>query len=113
MVYATILKKRAEKSTRARTLHAFGLYEIIGKPLVTEKAYKQIEAQNVYSFRVHATANKNDVKVALEKIYGVVPLSVRVVCVPPKARTQRKLVRRAYKKAFVTLKTGDKIEIAA
>lgn len=113
MVYKTILRKRAEKSTRVRALDTFGLYEIIGKPLVTEKAYKQIEAQNVYTFRVNTTANKNDVKAALDKLYGVNPLSIRLMRVPPKARTQRKLVRRAYKKAIVTLKEGDKIEIAA
>lgn len=112
MVFKTILRKRAEKSTRVRALQSFGLYEILGKPLITEKAYKQVENQNVYTFRIHTTANKNDVKVALDKLYGVSPLSVRILRVPPKARTQRKLVRRAYKKAIVTLKPGEKIELA-
>jgi ribosomal protein L23 len=70
---------------------------------MTEKSYKQVEADKKYHFKVHKDANKNDVKLALSKLYSVTPLSINLVAVPYKGRANRKLVRRAYKKAIVTL----------
>jgi len=54
------------------------------KPLITEKAYKQVEDKNIYTFRVHAQANKQDVKKSLQMIYKVTPISVRLMRVPYK-----------------------------
>jgi len=88
-------------------------FQIIGKPMITEKAYKQVENNNIYTFRVHNKANKRDVKESLKFIYKVDALSVRLINVPYKGRANRKLVRRAFKKAIVTLQKDDKIELTA
>ena len=87
-------------------------YQILGKPVITEKAYKLSEEQNTYTFRVNREANKADVIQSLEFIYKVTPLSVRICNVPSKGRMNRKLVRKAYKKAYVSLKKGESIELA-
>lgn len=112
-VYQQILQRRAKKSAETKVLGKLHAMEIIGKPMITEKAYKQVEQMNTYWFRIDKAANKNDVKAALKSIYKVEPLSIRVVNVVAKGRMNRKLVRRAYRKAVVTLKKGDKIELAA
>lgn len=108
-----MLQNRAKRSVKTQALGKMHAFELIGKPLITEKAYKQVEKMNTYRFRIDKSANKNDVKQALETIYKVEPLSVRVINVISKGRMNRKLVRRAYKKAIVTLKKGDKIELSA
>lgn len=112
-VQHAMLQNRAKKSTKTNVLGKMHALELIGTPLITEKAYKQVESMNTYWFRIDKAANKNDVKAALQTIYKVEPLSVRVINVVSKGRLNRKLVRRAYKKAIVTLKKGDKIELAA
>lgn len=112
MTFKQKLQARAKKSVSTNALDKFTPYDIILAPMVTEKTYKQQEDVNKYYFKVHGDANKNDVRKAVEYIYKVVPTKVNVVNVPMKGRTQRKLVRRAYKKAIITLDKKDKIEIA-
>jgi len=106
-----IKQRRAKTAISPRALGTLTPYQIIGAPLMTEKVYKMAEESNTYTFRVHKTANKNDIKLSLAALYDVTPKSVRVMNVPYKGRMQRKLVRRAFKKAIVTLKEGDKIEL--
>ena len=72
-------------------------------PILTEKTHKQQATDNTYAFKVHSDANKNDVKQAIEFLYKVVPLDVRMTSVVFKGRSQKKLVRKAYKKALVSL----------
>ncbi|MEI8091187.1 MAG: 50S ribosomal protein L23 [bacterium] len=110
MTYRQILQARAKKNTQAPTIKKFGPYEIILAPLVTEKSHKQQADLNKYSFKVHADANKNDVKRAVEFIYKISPLDVHIVNMTYKGRSQRKLVRNAYKKAVITLNKKDKID---
>ncbi len=105
--------KRAIKSQSPKMLGELTPYQIIWAPLMTEKVYKQANDLNTYTFRVHKLANKNDVKMSLKSLYDVTPKSVRIINVPYKGRMQRKLVRRAYKKAIVSLNEGDSIELAA
>lgn len=111
MTYKAKLKRRAIKNTEAKALKKFSPYDIILWPTVTEKTYKLQEAQNKYFFKVHKDANKNDVKEAIKYIYKVIPTKVNIVNVVFKGRMQRKLVRKAHKKAIITLNTKDKIEI--
>ena len=111
MSFKEILRKRAIKSNDVKALKKLSIYDIMLKPLVTEKAYKQSEALNKYFFKVHKDSNKNDVKAAIKEIYGVQPKSVNFVSVPYKWRSRRTLVRRAYKKAIITLSENDKIEL--
>jgi len=113
MTFKQILQKRAKRSTQGKMLWKLSPYQILGKPMITEKAYKMVEDQNIYTFRVHRDANKNDVNQSLQAIYNVTPKSVRVMTVRSKWRMYRKLVRRSYKKAYVSLKKWESIELAA
>ncbi len=111
MTYRKILQRRAVKNSEVKALKKFTPYDVIVSPLITEKTYKLWDSSNKYFFRVHAEANKNDVKQAIKYIYDVTPKSVNIINVVFKGRSQRKLVRRAYKKAIVTLNEKDKIDI--
>ena len=88
-------------------------YEIIKNMLRTEKGVS-LEKGRKYVFRVASAATKPDVKKAVEEIYKVKVASVNVVTVSGK----RKRVRTQYgysadwKKAVVTLKENNKIEVA-
>ncbi|MFP3976157.1 MAG: 50S ribosomal protein L23 [Dehalococcoidia bacterium] len=88
------------------------LYEVIREPIITEKI-TDLMGQNKYAFKVAKSANKSQVKAAVEKAFKVTVVSVNVVTVPSKPRGFGRLRghRPAWKKAIVTLKPGDKIEV--
>ncbi|MBM3132552.1 MAG: 50S ribosomal protein L23 [Chloroflexi bacterium] len=88
------------------------IYEVLRRPVVTEKGTDLI-GQNKYVFEADAKANKVQIKAAVEKAFGVTVVSVNVMNVSPKARGfgRMKGYRSEWKKAIVTLKEGDKIEI--
>jgi large subunit ribosomal protein L23 len=111
MTFRQILQQRAKKQLDVKALKSLTPYDVLLSPIVTEKTYKQQETANVYTFKVHADANRNDIKKAVTYLYKVTPLSVRLLTVPYKGRMQRQLVRRAYKKAIITLDKKDKIEV--
>ncbi|HRX63614.1 MAG TPA: 50S ribosomal protein L23 [Candidatus Absconditabacterales bacterium] len=111
MTYRAKLQRRAIKNKETKALTKFSPYDIILGPSITEKTYKQQENYNKYFFKVHKDANKNDVKEAIKYIYNVTPIKVNIINVVFKGRMQRKLVRKAHKKAIVTLNKKDKIEI--
>lgn len=87
-------------------------YAIIKAPVVTEKALTLSE-QNQFVFWVDVSANKKTVKEAIEFVYKVSVTSVNTQRLYGKYKTQgRTGGRRAIrKKAYVTLKEGDTIEI--
>lgn len=111
MTYRAKLQRRAIKNTETKALRKFSPYDVLLGPTVTEKTYKLQEEHNKYFFKVHKDANKNDVKEAIKYIYNVVPTKVNIINMVFKSRMQRKLVRKAHKKAIVTLNKKDKIEI--
>ncbi len=89
-------------------------YQIIKRPVVTEKANQLATEQNTYVFEVDRRANKIEIKKAIEEIYGVHVEDVRVVNVKPKrGRWGRKTVVRksAWKKAYVKVREGETIQI--
>lgn len=112
MTFKQILRQRAKKSSSPKALLTLNPYQIILAPIVTEKAYKGSDDAQKYSFKVHADASKIDIKLAIQTIYNVTPAAVNVSWVKEKGRANRSLVRRAYKKAVVALKKGEKISIA-
>jgi len=61
---------------------------ILIKPIITEKATAQSEDENVYAFEVVRTANKVEIKKAVEEFYGVSVESVRTAIVPAKFQTK-------------------------
>lgn len=90
-----------------------GVYSVIKRPLLTEKGTDQKESMNKYLFEVDRGANKIQVKNAVEKIFSVKVDDVHTVNVKGKVkRVGRNIGKRSdWKKAIVTLKAGEKIEI--
>jgi ribosomal protein L23 len=91
------------------------------KPRISEKAYALSEQVNVYIFDVPSDANKFDVATAVASQYEVDVTNVRLAGVPGKSvRSYRNRGRRSIsskrndiRKAYVTLKEGDKLPIFA
>ncbi|RJP68447.1 MAG: 50S ribosomal protein L23 [Candidatus Abyssobacteria bacterium SURF_17] len=88
-------------------------YVIIRRPVVSEKATLLSEKQNKYVFEVAPNANKIQVKKAVEDLFKVSVTKVRTMRVPGKQKRVRLQVGRTpeWKKAIVTLKEGDRIEL--
>ncbi|MCD4705202.1 50S ribosomal protein L23 [bacterium] len=87
-------------------------YKILVKPLVTEKA-SYLKSENKYVFEVASEANKAEVKRAIYHVYGYWPKDVHIIRLSGKKVKYGKTkgTTRAKKKAIVTLKKGDSIEI--
>lgn len=91
------------------------IYDVIRRPLITEKSNLQNADLHQYTFEVASSASKTLVKDAIETLFDVSVVSVNVINVPLKYsrkwRNRRLSVRRgAFKKAIVTLAPGDTIE---
>lgn len=86
--------------------------DIIVKPLITERSVADMEF-NKYTFKVDLKANKIDIKHAVEEIFKVKVLDVKTMIVKGKVKRMGRFEgkRPDWKKAIVTLKEGDKIEI--
>lgn len=85
---------------------------IIIRPIISEKSYDMI-GLNRYTFEVAKTSNKVEIAQAIESIFGVTVVSVNTMNVTGKPRRVRiqKGKTRNWKKAVVTLKEGDAIEV--
>lgn len=90
--------------------------EILIKPVVTEKYTQQAETLNRYSFIVKKSANKIQIKSAVEEMYGVTVSSVNTMVYGGKNKsryTKTGMISgktNSYKKAVVTLVDGDVID---
>ena len=92
------------------------IYDVLRRPLVTEKSNYQNAELHQYVFEVAGDATKTLVKDAVEMLFDVKVMRVNVLNVPAKRarrwRNRRMLVRRGgYKKAVVTLSADDTIDI--
>jgi large subunit ribosomal protein L23 len=92
------------------------VYDILRRPIITEKSNYQAGKLNQVVFEVDLKATKAMVKTAVEALYDVTVERVNIMIVPAKrsrrGRSRRLLVRRpAYKKAIVTLAPGSSINI--
>ena len=87
------------------------LYEVLRRPLITEKN-ALLQAQGKYAFEIAREANKQQIKQAVEKAFKVKVLAVNVMTVSGKMRRvgRQRVLTQSWKKAIVTLKSGDKIE---
>ena len=87
------------------------LYEVVKRPLITEKATLMKE-QNRYAFEVAKEANKRQIKDAVEAAFKVNVVKVNVMTVPGKMRRigRRQVLTPSWKKAVVALEAGQKIE---
>ncbi len=92
------------------------LYDVIRRPLITEKTTEMADAQNKYVFEVARNANKIQVKEAVEEIFDlegkVVKVNTMVMPAKRGRRGRNQYIRsRAWKKAIVTLEDGVSIEL--
>ena len=87
------------------------IFEVIRRPLVTEKSTFQKEGIRTLVFEVHRDATKPDIKKAVEKLFSVKVEQVRVANLPGKLRRQGRYQghRPDWKKAYVLLKEGEKM----
>ncbi|MBM7865889.1 50S ribosomal protein L23 [Heliobacterium gestii] len=87
-------------------------YDVLKKPVITERSM-DLAQENKYTFVVEPKANKIEIKHAVEQLFNVKVLDVHTMNVKGKPKRMGKYAGRTAdkKKAIVTLKDGDKIEI--
>ncbi len=85
---------------------------ILKGPQITEKA-TELKDKNQYVFKVADSANKSEIKKAVEEVYGVKVIKVRTIKVPRRKRRLGRSVgwKKGYKKAVVSLKKDQTIDI--
>ena len=86
--------------------------DIIIAPVITEKSASNAE-NNVYTFKVAKSATKTEIKWAIEKAFNVSVEKVNTLNTKPKDKRVGKYTckTKTYKKAIITLKDGENIEI--
>jgi large subunit ribosomal protein L23 len=86
-------------------------YQIIKKPVITEKGLAIKELQNTLVFQVVTQATKTEIKQAVQSIFKVKVLSVRTAVYAGKERRRGKFAgyRPDWKKAYVRLRAGEKM----
>lgn len=87
--------------------------DVILEPVVTEKVSALASSGKTYVFKVNKKANKIEIKDAIEKKFGVKVENVNTLITKPKAKRVGKHAgqTKTYKKAIVTLKDGQAIEV--
>ena len=107
-----VVKVKPAKSAKTEVRRFSDVHGVLKRPLVTEKI-SNMGMYNQYAFCVSSKANKIQIKKAVETYYKVKPVRVNIVNVRGKSvrwgRTQGKT--KGWKKAIVTLRAGDKIEL--
>jgi large subunit ribosomal protein L23 len=88
------------------------IYDVIKKPLITEKTTVEKDERNVIAFVVNGAANKIEIKAAVEQLFNAQVAAVNTVQVAGKTkRTAHGLGKRSnWKKAYVTLKEGSNVD---
>ena len=89
-------------------------FNILRRPVVTEKSYTATGAANQYTFRVAVSATKQEIKQAVENIFEVKVDKVQVINLPGKAKRRglHSGRRPDYRKAVVRLAAGQTLEVA-
>ena len=88
------------------------VYRVLKSPHISEKA-TNLAQKNQYVFNIWKDANKPEIKKAIEEVYGIDVLSVKIINIPGKKRRLGKIsgFKKGYKKAIVRIKEGQKIEV--
>lgn len=90
------------------------LYDVIVRPVVTEKTSEMADVMRQYTFEVDMRANKIQVKEAIEVIFDVTVDKVATMVVPAKRGQRGRRIyqrKKAWKKAIVTLAPGQSIDL--
>ena len=84
----------------------------VKSPVITEKATIMSE-QNKTVFKVHPSANKKNIKKNIEKLFKVKVIKINIINIKSKykLRQGRTSVKKGYKKAIITLKKGQSIDL--
>jgi len=87
-------------------------YEIIRRPLITEKTTIQKESFNQVTFEVERKANRVEIKRAIEKVFNVRVAAVRTMQITGKVKRRGRILgkRKDWKKAIATLMPGERID---
>ncbi len=87
-------------------------YDIIRRPIITEKTNIQKDVSNQVTFEVDPRANRIEIQRAVEKIFNVKVANARTMNVTGKVKRRGRIAgrRRNWKKAIVTLMPGERIE---
>jgi large subunit ribosomal protein L23 len=87
--------------------------DVILRPIISEKSYGLAETENAYTFVVAPEANKTEIKIAVEQIFGVKVSNVNTLNRPGKRKRTRSGFgqRKATKRAIVTLREGNTIDV--
>ncbi len=87
-------------------------YDIIKRPLITEKTSIQKELSNQLSFEVERKSNRVEIKRSIEKIFNLKVIGLQTMQVKGKKKRRGRIVgrRRDWKKAIVTLGPGERID---
>ena len=93
-------------------MNKVNLYDKILSPIVTEKS-TNISEQNKIVFKVPAKANKKNLKTSIEKIFKVNVTKINIINKRNRIKTTRgkKIKIKGYKKAIITLKKGQNIDL--
>ena len=88
------------------------IYDVIKKPLITEKTTVEKDERNVIAFVVNKAANKIEIKAAVKQLFNAEVASVNTVNMAGKTKRTAKGVgkRSNWKKAYVTLKEGSNVD---
>ena len=89
-------------------------FEVIAKPYITEKTMALMQNENKVTVKVLASANKTEIKLAFERILQVKVVDVKVINVASKSITRGTRypgTLSGYKKAIVTVATGEAIDL--
>ena len=91
----------------------FNIYDKILSPVVTEKSTNMSEFNKV-TFKVPLSSNKNSLKKSIEKLFKVNVIKVNIVNKKTRIKVskEKKIKKKGYKKAIVTLKKGQNIDLS-
>ena len=91
----------------------FNIYDKILSPVVTEKSTNMSEFNKV-TFKVPLSSNKKSLKKSIEKLFKVNVIKVNIVNKKTRIKVSRgkKIKKKGYKKAIVTLKKGQNIDLS-
>lgn len=105
-------KKEKEIQSQEPATYSAAAYKVLIAPWITEAATAAMEL-NKYIFKVDPIATKTQIKKAIEDLYKVKVVSVNTIKIAKKARNYGRTPgwKAGFKKAVVTLKEGNKIEL--
>ena len=111
---------RAKKETKVEVVEerkfaapSIESFDILVAPIVTEKSMKMQQEENKVTLKVKNTANKTQIKIAVQQIFNVKVVDVKIVNVLPRAKRVGRYEGKVsgYKKAIVTISPEDKINV--